>query len=37
LARFQLTMSEETEKAAEQTLRGTGKPQRSRGRSRRRR
>lgn len=36
LAMFQITMGEETEKAAEQTLRNAGKPQR-RGRSRRRR
>jgi DNA-binding transcriptional MerR regulator len=36
LAMFQITMSEETEKAAEQTLRNAGKPQR-RGRSRKRR
>ncbi|MBS1884277.1 MAG: MerR family transcriptional regulator [Actinobacteria bacterium] len=36
LAMFQITMGEETEKAAEQTLRGAGKPQR-RGRSRKRR
>jgi DNA-binding transcriptional MerR regulator len=36
LAMFQITMSEETEKAAEQTLRNAGKPQRrSRGRRRR--
>ncbi len=36
LAMFQITMSEETEKAAEQTLRNAGKPQR-RGRGRKRR
>jgi DNA-binding transcriptional MerR regulator len=36
LAMFQITMGEETEKAAEQTLRNAGKPQR-RGRSRKRR
>ncbi len=36
LAMFQITMGEETEKAAERTLRNAGKPQRSR-RSRRRR
>jgi len=36
LAMFQITMGEETEKAAEQTLRNAGKPQkRSRGRKRR--
>lgn len=35
LAMFQITMGEETEKAAEQTLRNAGKPQR-RGRSRKR-
>ena len=37
LAMFQITMGEETDKAAEQTLRNAGKPQRSRGRSRKRR
>ncbi|MFT3866192.1 MAG: MerR family transcriptional regulator [Solirubrobacterales bacterium] len=37
LAMFQITMGEETEKAAERTLRNAGKPQRSRSRSRRRR
>ncbi|HEX4306798.1 MAG TPA: MerR family transcriptional regulator [Solirubrobacterales bacterium] len=38
LAMFQITMGEETEKAAERTLRNAGKPQRSRsGRSRKRR
>jgi DNA-binding transcriptional MerR regulator len=36
LAMFQITMSEETEKAAEQTLRNAGKPQK-RGRGRKRR
>ncbi len=36
LAMFQITMGEETEKAAEQTLRNAGKPQR-RGRARKRR
>jgi hypothetical protein len=36
LAMFQITMSEETEKAAEQTLRNAGKPPRSRSRSRKR-
>ena len=37
LAMFQITMGEETEKAAERTLRNAGKPQRSRSRSRKRR
>ena len=36
LAMFQITMGEETEKAAEQTLRGAGKSSR-RGRGRKRR
>jgi DNA-binding transcriptional MerR regulator len=36
LAMFQITMGEETEKAAERTLRNAGKPQRGRGRSRKR-
>jgi hypothetical protein len=35
LAMFQITMGEETEKAAEQTLMNAGKPQRGRGRKRR--
>lgn len=35
LAMFQITMGEETEKAAERTLRNAGKPQRSRSRKRR--
>ncbi|MCW2979143.1 MAG: hypothetical protein JWO14_870 [Solirubrobacterales bacterium] len=35
LAMFQITMGEETEKAAEQTLTNAGKPQRGRGRKRR--
>ncbi len=37
LAMFQITMGEETEKAAERTLRNAGKPQRSSTRSRKRR
>ncbi len=37
LAMFQITMGEETEKAAERTLTNAGKPQRSRPRGRRRR
>jgi DNA-binding transcriptional MerR regulator len=37
LAMFQITMGEETEKAAERTLRNAGKPQRSRSRKRARR
>jgi DNA-binding transcriptional MerR regulator len=37
LAMFQITMGEETEKAAERTLRNAGKPQRSRSRKRGRR
>src|ERR1700750_3195224 len=36
LAMFQITMGEETEKAAERTLRNAGKPQRSRSRRKRR-
>jgi DNA-binding transcriptional MerR regulator len=36
LAMFQITMGEETEKAAEATLRNAGKPQRGRGRRKRR-